>query len=131
MIENYFNKVKNYLLDLEVTIINEDADNGIFVIQKEEEGVMNMVLAIADPILIMEQPLFDVKNESIELYRTLLQKNRDIIHGAMVLDEEAKTVIYRDTLELANLDINELEASIESLSLLLSEFGDEILKFAK
>ena len=131
MTENYFNKVKNYLLDLEVTIVSEDADNGIFVIQKEEEGVMNMVLAIADPILIMEQPLFDVKNESIELYRTLLQKNRDIIHGAMVLDEEAKTVIYRDTLELANLDINELEASIESLSLLLSEFGDEILKFAK
>ncbi len=131
MTENYFNKVKNYLLELEVTIVSEDADNGIFVIQKEEEGVMNMVLAIADPILIMEQPLFDVKNESIELYRTLLQKNRDIIHGAMVLDEEAKTVIYRDTLELANLDINELEASIESLSLLLSEFGDEILKFAK
>jgi len=126
-----FNKVREYLLNLEISIISEDAENGIFVIQKEDDGVVNMVLAIADPILIMEQTLFEIHTESIELYKTLLKKNRDVIHGAMVLDEEGKKIIFRDTLEIENLDENELEASINALSLLLSEFGDEILKFAK
>ncbi len=130
MNENY-KKVREYLLNLEITIVSEDNVNGIFVIQKEDDGVMNMVVAVADPILILEQPLFNVKNESIDLYKTLLKKNRDIIHGAMVLDEEGKTVLYRDTLEIQNLDQNELEASIEAISMLLTEFGEDILKFAK
>jgi len=126
-----YTKIREFLFDLEITIVSEDNANGIFVIQKEDDGIMNMVIAVADPVLILEQPLFDVKNESIDLYKTLLMKNRDIIHGAMVLDNEGKKVLYRDTLEIKNLDINELEASIESVSLLLSEFGQEIIKFAK
>ena len=129
--ENNYQKIKEYLLDLEISIINEDPENGIFLVQKEEDGVMNMVIAVADPIVILEQPLFKVKEDSIDLYKTLLKKNRDIIHGAMALDEEGKTVLYRDTLEVENLDKNELEASIEALSLLLSEFGNDIIKFAK
>ena len=54
-----------------------------------------------------------------------------MIHGALVLDETEKKVIYRDTLQLENLDLNELEASIESLSLLLCEYSDEIIAFSK
>lgn len=130
MNENY-TKIREFLFELEITIVSEDNDNGIFVIQKEDDGIMNMIVAVADPVLILEQPLFDVKNESLDLYKTLLMKNRDIIHGAMVLDNEGKKVLYRDTLELKNIDINELEASIESVSLLLSEFGQEIINFAK
>lgn len=126
-----FNKVKEYLLNLEISIISEDTQNGVFVIQKEEDGIMNMVIAIADPIVILEQTLFEVKNESIELYKTILKKNRDVIHGAMVLDDDGKKIIFRDTLEIENLDQNELEASIVALSLLLSEFGEEILNFVK
>ncbi len=127
---DYFEKIRDFLLNLEYTIVNEDKDQGIFVIDNEEDGVKNMILAIAPPILIIEQPLFKVKKDDVQLYKTLLKKNRDMIHGAMVLDDEGKTVLYRDTLEIENLDLNELEASINSLSLLLSEFGDEILKFA-
>lgn len=126
-----FNKVKEYLLNLEISIISEDTQNGVFVIQKEEDGIMNMVIAIADPIVILEQTLFEVKNESIELYKTILKKNRDVIHGAMVLDDDGKKIIFRDTLEIENLNQNELEASIVALSLLLSEFGEEILNFVK
>ncbi|MBN2664155.1 MAG: hypothetical protein JXR68_10940 [Bacteroidales bacterium] len=126
-----FKKVREFLFDLEMTIVSEDTVNEIFVVQKEDDGVMNMVIALADPVLILEQQLFEIKTESIDLYKQLLMKNRDIIHGAMVLDEEGKTLLYRDTLELENLDLNELEASVESLSLLLSEFGEDILKYAQ
>lgn len=130
--QNNFSKIRNFLFELEISIISEDEKNQTFVIQKEDDGVMNMIIAIADPILILEQQLFSIKNNSDnDLYKTILKKNRDIIHGAMVLDDTEKNIIYRDTLEIENLDLNELEASIESLSLLLSEFGEIILKYAK
>ena len=58
-------------------------------------------------------------------------KNRDIIHGAFVLDESGKKLIFRDTLQIANLDLNELEGTLNSLSLLLSEYSDELINFSK
>ena len=60
-----------------------------------------------------------------------MQKHRDIVHGAFVLDESGEKVIFRDTLQLENLDLNELEGTINSLSLLLSEYSEQILEFSK
>jgi len=129
--DKYSNKVRDYLLDLNYTISFEDHDSGVFVVQKEEEGINNLVIGCSDPILIMEQHLFNMSSDSLDTYKTLLQKNRDIVHGAFVLDEEGTKVIFRDTLQLENLDRNELEGSINSLSLLLSEFSDEIIAFSR
>lgn len=129
--DNYFNKVRGYLLDLDFIISHEDENSNLFVVNKEEEGISNLVIGCADPILIMEQHIFDVHKESVGLFRSLLMKNRDIVHGAFVLDEQGTKVIFRDTLQLENLDFNELEGSLNSLSLLLSEYSDEIIEFSK
>jgi hypothetical protein len=88
------------------------------------------VVGIADPLLILEQFIFEIKQESIDLYKSLLQKNRDIVHGAFVIDDSGKRVIYRDTLQIENLDLNELEGSLNSLALLLSEYSEELLNFS-
>ncbi len=127
---NYFSKVKQYLLELEYTIVKEDKEEGLFVIEKEEEFVKNMIIAIDESTVIIEQPLFKLKNETPEALKKLLRKNRDLICGAIALTDD-NTVIYRDTLQAENLDLNELEASIDSLSILLSESGDELLELAK
>lgn len=128
---NSFDKVKEYLLTLEYTIVSESQEDGMLIIENEEMGITEMVIGCADPLLIMEQYIFEVKHKSMEMYEKLLQKNRDIIHGAFVLDESGTKVIFRDTLQLENLDLNELEASFNSLGLLLSEYSEEIIKFSK
>jgi len=125
-----FDKVRGYLLDLEYHIVSEDAEDGVFVVENEESGIKNMIIACAEPILIMEQYLFDTTKDNLHTYKALLQKNRDIVHGAFVLDETGTKVIFRDTLQLENLDANELEGSLNSLSLLLSEYTDEIIGFS-
>ena len=125
-----FTKVKNYLLDLEYTINSEDEKTGLFSISKEEEGIVNMIVVCADPIVILEQTLFKVKNESLDIYKQLLLKNRDIIHGAFALNEKGE-IIFRDTLQIENLDLNEIEGSINSLTILLSEYRDKIIQFSK
>ncbi len=128
---NAFQKVKNYLLELDYNIVSENEADGVFVIENEADGIKNLVIGCADPILIMEQHLFDIANPKSEVYLQLLQKNRDIIHGAFALDETGKRVIFRDTLQIENLDQNELEGSLNSLSLLLSEYSETIIQFSK
>lgn len=128
---DHFAKVQGYLLDLEFDILHENEEDGIFWVEKAEVGIHNLVIGCLDPILVMEQFLFEIKEDTKEMYKKLLIKNRDIIHGAFVLDETGKKVIFRDTLQLENLDQNELEGSLNSLSLLLSEYSDELIEFSK
>ncbi|MBT30786.1 YbjN domain-containing protein [Chondrinema litorale] len=128
---DHFEKVKNFLTELECEIVSEDPEEQLVVVNKEEEGILNMVIDCEDPILIIEQFLFDVKTDNTETFKSLLQKNREIVHGAFTLDETGTRVIFRDTLQLENLDLNELEGSLNSLSLLISEYYEELLTFAK
>lgn len=128
---NYFNTIKDFLQELNFEITRENPANGILVIEKESVGVKNLILGIAPPILIMEQYIFKINNKNEEVFKSLLQKNRDIIHGAFVLDESGTKVIFRDTLQIENIDINELEGTLNSLSLLLSEYSEQIIKFSK
>lgn len=129
--KNYNTKIKNYLLQLDFNITYENEEDGILMISKESEGIKNLILGIAPPMLIMEQHIFNIKNKNEEVFKKLLIKNRDIIHGAFVLDGTGQKVIFRDTLQIENLDLNELEASLNSLSLLLSEYSDQIINFSK
>jgi len=127
----HFQTVKDYLLELDFTLIQEDENDGVIVVENEEEGIKNVVLIIADPILIVEQYLFDLPTNSPDIYKKLLAKNRDIIHGAFALDDSGNRVLFRNTHECENLDLNELEATLNSLSLLLSEYADELIGFSK
>ena len=128
---NHFTKVKDYVLELGYGIVREDHEDGILVLSDEESGIHQLVIGVADPLLIIEQFIFDVKHDSLDLFKNLLIKNRDIIHGAFVLDESGHKVIFRDTLQLENLDLNELEGSINSLALLLTEYSNELLGFSQ
>lgn len=128
---SHFEKIREYLLELDYHIVQQDAEEEVFVIENENEGIKNVVLIIADPILIVEQYLFELKGDNMETFKELLKKNRDIIHGAFALDETGKKVLFRNTHECENLDLNELEATLNSLGLLLSEYTDELITFSK
>ncbi len=126
-----FDMVKQYVIDLQLSIVNEDSAEGILVVEDEERGLKNLVLDCEDPILIFEQMIMPVPARRDGMFRRLLQMNRNIIHGAFVLDEDCTMVLFRDTLQLANLDLNEVEGTIESLSLALAEYADELIAFSR
>ncbi|MFN3556187.1 MAG: hypothetical protein ACK4VN_09520 [Bacteroidales bacterium] len=128
--DTYFYKVKDYVTELGYSVLYENEADNLLVIDEEEMGVKNMVIGVAAPIVIIEQYLFDVK-EDTSIFRKLLIKNRDIVHGAFVLDETGEKVIFRNTLQVETLDLKELESTINSLALLLSEYSNEILSFSK
>lgn len=129
--KEYFGVIKGYLTSLELDVKYENAAEGVFIVSNEQEGIVNLIICVAHPILIFEQYLFEIKTDAPGVYKALLQKNRDIIHGAFVLDDTGRKVIFRDSLQIENLDQNEFGATLNSLSLLLSEYSEQIINFSK
>lgn len=125
-----FSTVKNYLTELDYGIISEDPGEELLVVSNEDAGISNLIVDCEDPILIVEYPLFKIQSESMEMYKELLAKNRDIIHGAFALAED-NMLVFRDTLQLENLDQNELEGTLNSLEILLAEFGERLITLSK
>lgn len=123
--------IRGFLQNLQLEIKHENQKEGIFIVSNESEGIFHLIICVAAPIVIFEQFIFEIKEEGNHVYKSLLQKNRDIIHGAFVLDDSGKKVIFRDSLQIENLSQNELEATINSLSVLLSEYSEQIINFSK
>jgi hypothetical protein len=127
----YFEKVKALLLDLDYTITHEDEGQELFIVNDEDSGINNLIVDCEDPLLVLEQAIMPVPQDTGDLFRRLLQMNRLLVHGAFVLDEDARTILFRNTLRIENLDSNELEGSIEALSLALAENAGELLSYNK
>ncbi len=122
-----FELVKQFLHDMDIAIVRENEEEELVVVEDEENGIKNLVIDCEEPILVLEQAIMEADPSSQELFKRLLQMNRDLVHGAFVLNEAAELVLFRDTLQIENLDRNELEASVHALSLALSEYGGELL----
>ncbi len=129
--KDHFQVVKEYLVELGYDIKFQNPKEQLFVISDESEGINNMILDCEGEILVIQQFIVDLLDPSTETFRMLLQKNNEIVHGAFVLDETGHKLSYRDTLQLENLDVNELEASINSLKMLMAEYSTELLSFAR
>ena len=128
MSEN-LDRVKNYLLDLDLKIVLVNEAEELVVVDDEDNGIRQLVIDCEPPLVVLEQLIGEVPAEPRDLFRRLLQMNNTLVHGAFVLDETGGRIFFRDTLQLANLDLNELEGSIRSLSLALAEYGAELLTY--
>ena len=126
-----FEKVKVFILDMGFAISHEDTKEELVVIDDDERGIKNLVIDCEDSILILEQVIIPMPRDSSDFCKRLLQINRTLVHGAFVLDEEGTTLLFRDTLQLENLDRNELEGSIDALSLALAEYASELVSFVR
>ena len=127
----HLDRVKGYLLDLDLTIVAENEADGVVVVDDEDNGIKQLVIDCEPPIVVLEQLIAEVPPEPGDLFVRLLQMNNTLVHGAFVLDETAGRIFFRDTLQITHLDMNELEGSIRSLSLALAEYGAELLTYLK
>ncbi|MFT5089595.1 MAG: hypothetical protein ACI906_005067 [Candidatus Latescibacterota bacterium] len=127
-----FTQVKDYVLELGFAIEREIPEEEIVIINDEERGISHLVIDCEETVLVLEQLIFGLSQDTpVKVYQRLLQMNRELVYGAFVLNEDASALLYRNTLALENLDLNELESTINALSLGLAENGDELLSFAR
>lgn len=128
---NTIETIEDFALRLDCKILYKNEQSGILKIDNQADGIHNLILGVAPPILIMEQYLFSFREDNTDMFKKMLQKNRDTIHGAFVITEEGNRVLFRYTMQLQNLDFNEFESALNSLGLLLSEFSQQIIDFSK
>jgi len=127
--QDNFEMVKQYLHEMDMAIVEENAAEELVVVEDAENGIKNLIIDCEEPIVVLEQVIMRVPKDPKDLFKRLLQMNRNLVHGAFVMDEDAAIILFRDTLQLENLDRNELEGSIHALSLALSEYGAELLTY--
>lgn len=124
-----YERVKQYLQEMDIAVTTENEEEEVVIVEDEENGIKNLIIDCEEPIVVLEQMIMKVPATTKDLYKRLLQMNRGLVHGAFVLDENEEMILFRDTLQLENLDRNELEGSIHALSLALSEYGSELLDY--
>lgn len=125
-----YEEIKGFVLDMGIAITQENEAEELIVVNDEDSGVKDLIIDCEEPIVIIEQLIMKAPESPEKLFKRLLQMNRELIHGAFVLDESGENILFRDTLQLENLDRNELEASIQSLQLAISEYARELLVYA-
>lgn len=123
-------QVRDYVLELGLAIESEIPEEEILIVNDEERAISHLVIDCEDTILVLEQLIVQLPSTvDTSVYKRLLQINRTLIFGAFVLNEEGNTLVYRNTLALENLDLNELEGTLNALTLALAENGEELLTF--
>lgn len=123
-------QVRDYVLELGLAIESEIPEEEILIVNDEDRAISHLVIDCEDTILVLEQLIVELPSTvDPSVYKRLLQINRTLIFGAFVLNEEGNTLVYRNTLALENLDLNELEGTLNALTLALAENGEELLTF--
>ncbi len=126
-----YTTVQKFILDAGYHITYQNQNDGVFIIENKLDGVENLIIGVAPPILIFEMYLFTIASDNMQVFKSLLIKNRDILHGAFALNEDGTKVLYRYSIQIENIDFNEFEAAITSLSMLLSEYSKQLIDFSK
>ena len=110
-------KLERYMLDLDLSF-EEQGDN-VWIVFGTEKGMGNIVVVLAEPIVIIRTKVMDVpSSQKAVLCETLLRLNAtDVIHGAYAL--EGDSVILMNTLVADTMDIEEFQATLDAIGLAL------------
>lgn len=120
-------KIENFLLSLSLTY--EEVDDQTWVIDDDERGLENVVVMLADPVVIIRVKVMAVPAARREqFFEQLLRLNQsDMIHGAYALDGD--DVILLNTLVRETLDLEEFQATLDAIGLALAQHYRMLAKY--
>jgi hypothetical protein len=113
------NKIEQYLIDLKYSF--QEVKPNFWLLDDAEHNLEGMVVMYTDPLVIVRVQVMDAPRENRQdFYSKLLELNAaDMIHGAYGLEGEKVVII--DTLEYETLDYVEFRATLDAISLALTQ----------
>ena len=113
--------LESFISRLDDDVNSEEVDAGIWVLSPGENGAQ-IVVSYDPPVVVFRVNVMDLpdgEGKRNELMRRLLELNAEgLVHGSYGI--EGPRVILSDALQLENLDFNEFQASVDSISLALA-----------
>lgn len=119
--------IEGYLIKMGLKY--EEVREGMWVIHDEYDQIDNIVVTFNDPIVLCRVKLMDVpkSGNALGLFRLLLELNAsEMISGAYGIEGDA--IVATDTLQAENLDFNEFQASVDGLTLCITEHYERLKK---
>ncbi|HWP46504.1 MAG TPA: YbjN domain-containing protein [Candidatus Limnocylindrales bacterium] len=109
----------------------ERISEGVWRVESPANKVTNIIMSVVEPILVLRIKLMQVPEKNREqFYEHLLKLNaKDIPHGAFGVEDGQ--VVLIDSLQMENLDRNELQASIESLAFTVAQYYNELKEYCE
>ena len=106
----------------------EEKRPGLWVV-RGAPGIDNLVVTLAGPVLVFRLKIMDVpKVQREQLFRALLEMNAaDLVHAAYGLEND--TVVLSGALAAENLDFNELQATVDDITLAFTKHYPRLQKF--
>ena len=108
-------KIESYMINL--GFFFEEVGENTWIINDEKSGLEQVLVLVEEPLVIIRinvTTLPDRNNE--EFFKTLLSLNAtDLVHGAYAISDNE--VILIDTLQYRTMDIEEFQASLDSIGL--------------
>ena len=120
-------KIESYLLSLSLTY--EEVGDQTWVINDDEKGLENVLVILADPVVIIRVKVMAIPGKEREqFFEQLLRLNQsDMIHGAYAL--EGDDVILLNTLVGETLDVEEFQATLDAIGLALAQHYQKLAKY--
>lgn len=120
--------IESYLVRAEVPF-EVVGDDGLWLVRDSSLGE-DIALKVAGPLLLFRVKVLELRQvkDKAALFEELLVLNAtDLVHGSYGISEDA--VVLTCTLEVENLDFNELQAVLDDFSLALANHYEKLTKF--
>jgi hypothetical protein len=111
-------KLENYMIKLSLNY--EEISPNTWVIKDLSKGLENVVVSAVDQVIMIRVKVMEIPTKKPDkLFETLLSLNAsDMVHGAYAIDE--KNILIVDTLLAETMDLEELQASLDSIGFALT-----------
>ena len=120
--------IESYLARAEVPY-EEVGEDGMWLVRDSSLGE-NIAIQAADSLLLFRVKVLELReiSDKAALYEELLRLNAsDLVHGAYGISDA--DVVLTCTLQLENLDYNELQGVLDDFSLALANHYEKLSKF--
>lgn len=116
--------IERYLIQMNVPF--EAASDGVWILSGEQPRI---VIAHMPPVVVFRLKVANLpKGPNEALFRALLELNaKEMIHGAFGIEDGC--VVIAEALESENLDMNEFEAAVDSVSMAVQNHYHALAKF--
>ena len=109
-----------------------DGESATFLIQSSGD-MPAIALRVDPPLVLMRAAIGNAPTDpshSLNLFRKMLELNaKELVHASYGLEEDR--IVLSSALELANLDFNELEATLDEIDLALTQQVPELMQLSK
>ena len=120
-------KIEEYLINTGMSY--QLVQEGMWLIHDEHDAIDNIVLLHTPPVITFRVKIMKIsdipKDKRMQVYKHLLELNAsEMVAGAYGLEDDAVVII--DSLQSENLDYNEFQASLDSMTMSIRQHYAEL-----